>query len=373
MLSTTRDTFYRDELGIELLHSFFRELKEFEGLAWNLWLNLLKRQWQDVVDGANKLLSLVDDEPFLYVVRGYAYLQVGDFKSGEADFTNAINLDYHSALVYTLRGFVLLLASGDTERAIEDFNQALEVKRFNQAFAGRGLARANSGHYAEAIPDLSIAVKSKLMLPLTLNARGFSYTQLKNYRNALKDFERLRGLLGDKSAVLNNLAFVYFQEKRLDQAETFWARASQMEDAQSFIHAGYAITLWILQKPELAARQFELAINKDAAWRDDLLEMVEKYYWTTSMLKIANEIRQYLYTNSISRNEYARITSNPDRLGGAPTIRDMRLAVETVARMVASGATEAEILSQYPELEPEDIQEAVRFAAENPLLIDAQV
>jgi uncharacterized protein (DUF433 family) len=61
---------------------------------------------------------------------------------------------------------------------------------------------------------------------------------------------------------------------------------------------------------------------------------------------------------------FARITARPDQLGGIPCIRGLRIPVATVVGMVADGMPEAEILVAYPDLEAEDIREALRFAAE---------
>ncbi|MFN3412704.1 MAG: DUF433 domain-containing protein [Thermoanaerobaculum sp.] len=61
---------------------------------------------------------------------------------------------------------------------------------------------------------------------------------------------------------------------------------------------------------------------------------------------------------------FRRITVNPNQMGGVPCIRGLRIPVATVVAMVADGMSEAEILQTYPDLEPEDIQEALRYAAE---------
>ncbi len=58
-----------------------------------------------------------------------------------------------------------------------------------------------------------------------------------------------------------------------------------------------------------------------------------------------------------------RITINPAQMGGVPCLRHLRIPVATVLRLMAGGLTEREILSQYPDLEPEDIRECLRFAA----------
>lgn len=61
---------------------------------------------------------------------------------------------------------------------------------------------------------------------------------------------------------------------------------------------------------------------------------------------------------------FERITSSADRMGGLPCIRGLRFPVATVVGMVADGMTDEEILAEHPDLEPEDIREALRYAAE---------
>ena len=62
--------------------------------------------------------------------------------------------------------------------------------------------------------------------------------------------------------------------------------------------------------------------------------------------------------------KFTRITVDPHQMGGVPCIRGLRIPVATVVSMVADGMTEEEILAAYPDLAPEDIHEALRYAAE---------
>jgi len=62
--------------------------------------------------------------------------------------------------------------------------------------------------------------------------------------------------------------------------------------------------------------------------------------------------------------KFNRITVNPNQMGGVPCIRALRIPVATVVGMVSDGMTDKEILEAYPDLKIEDIQEALRFAAE---------
>ena len=58
----------------------------------------------------------------------------------------------------------------------------------------------------------------------------------------------------------------------------------------------------------------------------------------------------------------ARITVRPNVFGGKPLIRDMRSAVEHVLGMLAAGDSAETILSEYPDLTPEDIQACLLLA-----------
>ena len=62
-------------------------------------------------------------------------------------------------------------------------------------------------------------------------------------------------------------------------------------------------------------------------------------------------------------NRRDRITVNPRQCGGRPCIRGMRIRVKDVLDMLAAGAAEAEILADFPDLEPEDLRAALEYAA----------
>lgn len=62
--------------------------------------------------------------------------------------------------------------------------------------------------------------------------------------------------------------------------------------------------------------------------------------------------------------KFTRITVNPKQMGGVPCIRGLRIPVATIVGMIAEGMTEEEILKSFPDLEHEDICEALHYAAE---------
>jgi uncharacterized protein (DUF433 family) len=62
--------------------------------------------------------------------------------------------------------------------------------------------------------------------------------------------------------------------------------------------------------------------------------------------------------------KWTRITVNPKQMDGVPCLRGLRIPVATVVSMVAEGMSNQEILRAYPDLVPEDIREALAYAAE---------
>ena len=60
---------------------------------------------------------------------------------------------------------------------------------------------------------------------------------------------------------------------------------------------------------------------------------------------------------------WERITVDPRVMTGTPVIRGTRIPVELVVRMLAQGIPEADILREYPRLQPQDIRAALTYAA----------
>ncbi len=60
---------------------------------------------------------------------------------------------------------------------------------------------------------------------------------------------------------------------------------------------------------------------------------------------------------------FDRITFDPKMMGGRACIRGMRIPVSVIMGQIAHGATVEEVLADYPDLEPADIQQALEYAA----------
>jgi uncharacterized protein (DUF433 family) len=63
--------------------------------------------------------------------------------------------------------------------------------------------------------------------------------------------------------------------------------------------------------------------------------------------------------------KFDRITWNPNQMNGQPCIRSLRLTVRRVVEAVATYPDREDLFRNYPELQPEDVQQALAFAAAN--------
>ena len=61
---------------------------------------------------------------------------------------------------------------------------------------------------------------------------------------------------------------------------------------------------------------------------------------------------------------YTRVVGDPAVLGGKPIVKGTRISVEFLLELFASGATRAGVLKSYPYLAAEDVEEALRYAAD---------
>jgi uncharacterized protein (DUF433 family) len=61
-------------------------------------------------------------------------------------------------------------------------------------------------------------------------------------------------------------------------------------------------------------------------------------------------------------HDLERITSDPQVMGGRACVRGMRVTISLVLNLIASGMTVEQIVNEYPYLEAEDVQQALRYA-----------
>ena len=77
---------------------------------------------------------------------------------------------------------------------------------------------------------------------------------------------------------------------------------------------------------------------------------------------IPDNITRGRYNRDVA-NTFDRITQNPNVLAGRATIRGLRISVSHVVNLVANGMTPAQIVADLPDLDEEDVRQALAYAA----------
>lgn len=78
----------------------------------------------------------------------------------------------------------------------------------------------------------------------------------------------------------------------------------------------------------------------------------------------------------VDSSAFERIVSKPNILGGKPCIRGTRISIEFLLELLASGGSQGNILTQYPQLTAADIEQALRYAArflQNEVVVTAEI
>jgi tetratricopeptide (TPR) repeat protein len=120
--------------------------------------------------------------------------------------------------------------SGDYDRAIQDYNQAIDLKPdYSYAFNNRGLAYSAKHDYGRAIQDYDEAIHLKPDYALALNNRGFAYSGKGDSEQAIRNFDQAITLRGDSADTFYNRGRVYAGQGNFDRAIKDYSQAIRLK------------------------------------------------------------------------------------------------------------------------------------------------
>ncbi len=169
--------------------------------------------WQNNITLYNQTLKITDNNWLIYICRGYAHANLGNYRQAIEDFSRVIEIKPNERTTYFNRG-TAHFSLGNYRQAIEDFNRAVEIKPdYQKAYNNRGLAHAHLGNYRQAIEDFSraIEIKPDYPDPEVYLSRGSAHANLGNYRQAIEDFNRAIEIKPDYTQAYLNRFMAYAQ------------------------------------------------------------------------------------------------------------------------------------------------------------------
>ena len=177
----------------------------------------------------NEALQLNPNNADVYIDRGNAYFDLGQYERAIQDYNKTIKLrsDYSEAYNNRARAYEEL---GQYNRAFQDYTKAIELNpNYALCYYNRGLASLYQQQYRRAIPDFTkvIELESKpdkidnsatYGLADVYNNRGVAYKNLEQYENALKDYNKAIELNPNQADAYLNRAVLFIMAGNYNQA-----------------------------------------------------------------------------------------------------------------------------------------------------------
>lgn len=141
----------------------------------------------------------------IFFLRGYAYARKGDTESALSDYSEALDLNPKNVAVYGFRGQAYI-ALGKLDQAVEAFDEVIsrskEKNVMAEGYGNRGYVHFKRSEFNEAIADLSQAIQYNPKYAYAYRIRGMAYEYLRDTARADIDYEELARLTpNNKSGV----------------------------------------------------------------------------------------------------------------------------------------------------------------------------
>lgn len=163
-----------------------------------------------------------------YYHRGNSYVKLGQYERAIADYNQAIEIDSEDAEAYNNRGNSYN-GLNQYEHAIEDLNKAIELKpNLVEAYNNRGNSYHGLKLYELAIKDFNKAIEIDSEDASAYFNRGNSYTDLEQYESAIEDFDKAIEINPENAHAYHNRAIAIGQKTTQANLESYGKQLSSI-------------------------------------------------------------------------------------------------------------------------------------------------
>ena len=241
-----------------ILRVLYRQAKPH---AWALVNLALTAYYRNEKLSAIQLYSAaLSVRPFLglYNNRGNAYNDLGQTERAIEDYDKAIELNPEDATAYCNRG-AAYAKLGQTERAIEDFDKAIELNPEDAAaYYNRGNAYDDLGQTERAIEDFDKAIELNPEFAAYYN-RGNAYAKLGQTERAIEDYDKAIELNPEYATAYSNRAESLIRLGRLNEATADCRAAQRLAPDHPLTHAAWGRLAYAQGNHQAAAQRYKQA------------------------------------------------------------------------------------------------------------------
>ena len=213
----------------------------------------------------------LDPDAYAYYNRGNAYFDLGEYNTAIADYTTAIRLDPDDADAYNNRGNAYG-DLGEYNTAIADYTTAIRLDPDDaSAYYNRGCAYADLGEYKSAIADYTTAIRLDPDDAVAYNNRGNAYMPMGNYNTAIADYTTAIRLNPDYASAYYNRGCAYYDLGKYKSAIADYTTAIRLDPdyANAYNNRGVAKAKAGLSYCSDFKKACELGANMCCEWYDD--------------------------------------------------------------------------------------------------------
>ena len=265
----------------------------------------------DALPVYDELILRAPQEGRLYTLRASTHWALGNTERALEDFDRAIELGYTVAHAYNSRG-LFNAAVGQNQRAIADFTSAIEADSKNEiAFINRASVYMAVGQYQQAIDDYTQAINLRPNNPILYSQRAVAHKLAGQLQQALENYDQSIRLVDKDVSAWMGRGFIKFQLARHQAAVDDFSQAIKLapQSAAAYNNRGYNYQL--LKQYSQAAQDYQRATElapqyllalQNRAW---LLATCEEESLQDAPLAIeiarqVNEITEYKEVNDLT-------------------------------------------------------------------------
>lgn len=223
---------------------------------------------EEAIEDLSEALKIQENFALAFDARGKAYDDIGDLDQAIADYTNAIAANPMLVVAYFNRGYVYASGKGWYQRAIFDYNRAIELdSTYAKAFNNRGVAYNNIGMYDQAICDYTKAIEINTKYTKAYNNRGATFNKLGMYDDAIADYDEAIKIKPRYAEAYNNRGVAYKHKAQYDQAISDFDKALEIDANHADVLTQRGETYVIMEDFDQAISDYNkaLAIDPDYA------------------------------------------------------------------------------------------------------------
>ena len=220
-----------------------------------------KKNYKETVEYCTSAIDKNTKYEMAYMLRGTAYMSMGNLEKAMADFNRTIELKADIPGAYNLRG-VCCLRTNKIEEAFKDFERAIQLEpNYAQSYFNRGITYSRLGDQTNALKDLNTAENLGLKEAELYAVRSDIYYEMGEPEKAMEEIDKALGITPNDAQIYVQRATYYGKAGEYEKAEKDFDKALEMGCKNESIYRNRGSIFWRQGNMEGASKEIKTALG----------------------------------------------------------------------------------------------------------------